>query len=95
MVKNKSKKGRRNCKDGLTSRQEHLARQIRRDLLDDTKKKKHYLDLKNLWITFCIQNDDIWNEINFSNYVKENIPEFHSAFKRLQLSMIDIIKTIK
>lgn len=94
MVKKKHKKSRRNCKDGLTSRQEHLARQIRRDLLDVTKKEKHYLELKGLWLTFCTENEDIWNETDFTNYVKKNVPELYSAFNRLQLSMMDIIKVI-
>lgn len=93
MVKKGKNKSKRNCKDGLDSKQELLARQIRGDLLDDTKREKHYLNLKNLWVSFCIESESVLDETNFSNYVKLKVPELYSAFKRLELGMMDVIKS--
>lgn len=93
MVKKPKNKSRRNCKDGLTSKQELLARQIRGEILDENKKKRPYDQIKNLWVAFCIETNEVLNEDNFSNYVREKVPELHSAFKRLQINMMDVIKS--
>lgn len=92
MVKKSKMHSKRNCKDGLNSKQELLARQIRKDLLDEDRKKIRYDELKNLWVLFCIESSDVLSDINFTNYVKDKVPELYSAFKRLQLNMMDIIK---
>lgn len=77
-----------NCKHGLTPKQEHLARIIRRELLDERKRVKHYEKLESLFITFKEENKDNLNVYEFGDYVREKEPEFYSAFKRLDIDIM-------
>lgn len=87
-MKKKKKSVRKwNCKNGLTPQQEHLARGIREDLLDDNKKVKHYEELENLWRIFIKENKDSLNVYEFGDYVGVTKPELYSAFKRLDIDI--------
>lgn len=87
MSKKKKSVRKWNCKNGLTSKQEHLARGIREDLLDDNKKVKHYEELRNLWRIFIKENKDNLNVYEFGDYVGVIKPELYSAFKRLDIDI--------
>lgn len=86
----KNRRG-RNCKDGLSSGQEKLARKIRSELLDDGNKKVHYESLITLWREFSSDSNNL-DEEKFCDFVKERYPELHSAFKRLDINIIKLAK---
>lgn len=94
MKKKKRKIKSRNCKHGLDSRQELLARKIRQDLLDDTKKEKHYVYIMNLRTSYLKDNPNNFSESSFVNYVHQIYPELYSAFKRLEINIFEIEKQI-
>ena len=76
-----------NCKNGLTPHQEYLARGIRKELLDDNKRLKHYEELESFWNTFIEENKDNLNVYEFGDYVRVMKPELYSAFKRLDIDI--------
>lgn len=95
MGKKRKQKSFRNCKDGLTSKQEFLARQIRKDLLDDNKKHSHYDSIICFWLEFCKLNKNKISENEFINYLELKSPELYSAFKRLNVDIIEIVKSVE
>lgn len=90
-MKKKRKKNKRNCKDGLTNLQEIAARKIRQELLTEAGREKYFEEIRLIYGEF----NEEWkkNKItsNFKLFFEENHPEMHSALKRLNIAIEEIL----
>lgn len=78
-----------NCRHDLTRAQEALARKIRAEIIDEEKKKIHYDQLKYLLKQYKKNKFAIMNSEKFGQYVNECYPSLYSAFKRLDIDLIE------
>lgn len=78
-----------NRRHGLTTVQEAMARQIRSELKDEDNKKIHYDELKFIFKQYKKTKFAEMNLEKFGMYVKECYPSLYSAFKRLDIDLLE------
>lgn len=81
-----------NCRHNLTRAQEALARKIRTEIIDEEKNEIHYAQLKYLFNQYKKNKFVVMDSERFGQYVNECYPSLYSAFKRLDIDLLEAVQ---